>query len=119
MDKEKEKPDVAGGGGVGDSVLAFLAKSHPDDESSLDDMIALLGEVKGLDDERLLEAVYRGAVYERDVAAAREQGRIDGRNEKIELEMCRKTAPADDGGAEQEPDDLPLLRHIRRSVWDD
>ena len=120
MEKEKNE-NASGGGAVGDSVLAFLAKCHPGDENSLESMTVLLGSVGGLDDERLLEAVYKGMRYDRDVEDAREQGRIAGRNEKIENEMRRKaeTVPADDGGLESNPDDLPLLRHIRRSVWDD
>ena len=41
--------------------------------------------------------------------------------EKIELEMHSNPVidPVDDGGMDDGCDDLPLLRHIRRSVWDD
>lgn len=104
-----------------EAVLAFLAKHYPGDERSLDTLTSLLSEVGGLGDERLLDAVYKGVNHSRDVEAAREEGRIAGRNEKIELEMQADHAmdPVDDGGMDDGCDDLPLLMHIRRSVWDD
>lgn len=120
MDKENTISSDAGKGRcIADSVLEFLARRHPDDEQALDSLITLLA--GGIEDEMLMEAVYKGANYERDVAAAREQGRIAGRNEKIELEKQVKAVSviADDGGVEACNDELPLLRHMRRSVWDD
>lgn len=121
MDKENEIDERAGGGAMEEAVLAFLAKHYPGDERSLDTLTSLLSEVGGLDDERLLDALYKGVNHSRDVEAAREEGRIAGRNEKIELEMQADHAmdPVDDGGMDDGCDDLPLLRHIRRSVWDD
>ena len=115
MDKENEIDERAGDGGAAmeESVLAFLARHYPGDEKSLETLTSLLSEVGGLDDERLLDAVYKGVNYTRDVEA--------GRNEKIELEMHSNPVidPVDDGGMDDGCDDLPLLRHIRRSVWDD
>ena len=123
MDKENEIDERAGDGGAAmeESVLAFLARHYPGDEKSLETLTSLLSEVGGLDDERLLDALYKGVNYTRDVEAAREEGCIAGRNEKIELEMQADHAmdPVDDGGMDDGCDDLPLLRHIRRSVWDD
>lgn len=103
--------------GTEDSVLRYLAERHPDDEEALTEMTALLAE--GTGSTRLLETLYGGLRADRRVEDADRAGYLRGRNEAVEME--RRAAveglPADDGG---QPDtaDLPLLRHIRRSVWD-
>ena len=60
-----------------------------------------------------------GLRHEADVAQARQEGYVEGRNEQIEVRRRSfdTVNPRDDGGIEEDPD-LPLLRHIRRSVWD-
>lgn len=103
-----------------DAVLQFLASRHPDDEPALERMLRVLEGVTGAGDE-LMELVYRGLSRDEDVAAARHDGYIAGRNEQIEMARHMQAAayPKDDGGAPDDTADLPLLRNIRRSVWDD
>ena len=99
-----------------DAVLKFLAANHPDDEAALDEITRLLNAENR---EALIEAVYKGIRADAAVAAADEGGYLRGRNEAVEMRR-QETAPdrpKDDGGA-SETTDLPLLRNIRRSVWD-
>ena len=107
---------------VEESVLQFLAEEHPDDEGALSELTEIFDKARGIADRNLIELAYKGMRYDADMAAARNSGYVDGRNETIELERqaLADALPKDDGGLpETEADDLPLLRHIRRSVWDD
>lgn len=106
---------------IEDQVLQFLAENHPDDEQSLDELTTLLSEATGVTDSRIMELAYKGSRYQRDIDNARQEGYLKGRNENIEMETRRRSAsiPSDDGGLPDEAPDLPLLRHMRRSVWDD
>jgi len=115
MKKQKmEKTQPA----VDDRVLQFLAERHAEAEDVLDSMVEAVGGVPEVTDS-LLELVYRGLRHEADVAQARQEGYVEGRNEQIEVRRRSfdTVNPRDDGGIEEDPD-LPLLRHIRRSVWD-
>ena len=103
---EKKNNNPATGAALEEAVLKYLADNHPDDDQALDEMMQLLqGE-----SDKLVEAVYKGLRYARDVDAASADGYLRGRNEAVER-------PKDDGGAPTDYD-LPLLRNIRRSVWD-
>lgn len=107
---------------VEESVLQFLAEEHPDDETALEELSKILTGAESVADRRVIELVYKGSRYEKDLESARKSGYVAGRNEKIELEkqIIAETLPVDDGGLPETADsDLPLLRHIRRSVWDD
>lgn len=103
---------------VDDRVLQFLAERHAEAEDVLDSMVEAVGGVPEVTDN-LLELVYRGLRHEADVAQARQEGYVEGRNEQIEVRRRSfdTVNPRDDGGIAEDPD-LPLLRHIRRSVWD-
>lgn len=115
MEKTEEKnvqPSI--GGSIEEAVLKFLADNHPDDEAALDEMTALLGG----DREALISALYKSVSYDRDVAAADAAGYLRGRNEAVEQKRQKQyERPKDDGGVPNDYD-LPLLRSIRRSVWD-
>ena len=102
---EKKNNNPATGAALEEAVLKYLADNHPDDDQALDEMMQLLqGE-----SDKLVAAVYKGLRYARDVDAASADGYLRGRNEAVEQK--------DDGGAPTDYD-LPLLRNIRRSVWD-
>lgn len=101
-----------------DRVLQYLATHHPEDEKALTALIdALVGAREP--SEAVIDRVYKGLRYDVDVAAARSEGFRDGRNAQIDERLSAEPKlPRDDGGLEHEPDDLPLLRHISKSVWD-
>lgn len=103
--------------GIADAVLKYLAESHPEDEDALEVMTDLLG--GGHECRKLLDAVYDGLRLERAVDEADKAGYLRGRNEAVEMKRRELYAfeAADDGGV-PEDDDVPLLRNIRRSVWD-
>ena len=111
---EKKNNNPATGAALEEAVLKYLADNHPDDDQALDEMMQLLqGE-----SDKLVEAVYKGLRYARDVDAASADGYLRGRNEAVEQKRnAQQERPKDDGGAPTAYD-LPLLRNIRRSVWD-
>ena len=110
---EEKNNNPATGAALEEAVLKYLADNHPDDQA-LDEMMQLLqGE-----SDKLVEAVYKGLRYARDVDAASADGYLRGRNEAVEQKRnALQERPKDDGGAPTDYD-LPLLRNIRRSVWD-
>lgn len=113
--EEKNEQQKVASNSVDEAVLKYLADNHPDDEAALEQITQLLGGEVG---ERLIAAVYDGLHYAGDVAAADAAGYLRGRNEAVEQKRREQDMyPKDDGGV---PDDydLPLLRTIRRSVWD-
>ncbi len=114
---ENQKPKDAEVGGIGDSVLKYLAANHPDDEEALEEITRLLA--SGTDSEEVIAALYKGIRYDSDLKAADDSGYLRGRNEAVTQERQKSfgNRPKDDGGA-PEAYDLPLLRSIRRSVWD-
>lgn len=101
-----------------DRVLQYLATHHPEDEKALTALIdALVGTREP--SEAVIDSMYKGMRYDVDVAAARSDGYRDGRNAQIDERLSAEPElPHDDGGLERESDDLPLLRHISKSVWD-
>ena len=116
MEKTEEKKNELSptGGNIEEAVLKFLAANHPDDEAALDEITALLGG----DNDALVATLFRGVRYERDVSAADADGYLRGRNEAVERKRQElDELPKDDGGVPNDYD-LPLLRSIRRSVWD-
>lgn len=116
---ENEKQINQPGNLVEDAILQFLADNHPDDEAQLDAMLSLLQNQEAVPSVDVLENIYKGIRYEKDVEDARQQGYLSGVNEKIEVEKrLQHPQPVDDGGIEPIADDLPLLRCFRRSVWD-
>ena len=116
MEKTEEKKNELSptGGNVEEAVLKFLADNNPDDEAALEDMVRTLqGELPGL-----VEVVYKGLHYDSDVEKADADGYLRGRNEAVEQKRQEEHGlPRDDGGSPTDYD-LPLLRSIRRSVWD-
>ena len=90
-----------------DAVLKYLAENHPDDENALSEMTALL------------DAVYRGIRSEQNAKDAENAGYLRGKNEAIEMRRAEihSVLPADDS-EDFADSSIPLLRHIRRSVWD-
>lgn len=116
---ENEKQNNQPGNPVEDAILQFLAENHPDDEAQLDALISLLQNQDAIPSVDVLENLYKGIRYEKDVKDARKQGYLSGVNEKIEVEKrLQHPQPVDDGGVVPIADDLPLLRCFRRSVWD-
>ncbi len=117
---ENEEKTIGKNEPITDAILRFLADNHPDDEAALEQMTATLGQMEGITDNRLLELVYKGVNYEKSLEEAGNKAYVKGRNEAIELESRKRTLTVgdDNGGGDDEPD-LPLLRHIRKSVWDD
>lgn len=111
---EEKNNNPAAGAALEEAVLKYLADNHPDDDQALDEMMQLLqGE-----SDKLVEAVYKGLRYARDVDAASADGYLRGRNEAVEQKRnAQQERPKDDGGVPTDYD-LPLLRNIRRSVWD-
>lgn len=111
---EEKNNNPATGAALEEAVLKYLADNHPDDDQALDEMMQLLqGE-----SDKLVAAVYKGLRYARDVDAASADGYLRGRNEAVEQKRnAHQERPKDDGGAPTDYD-LPLLRNIRRSVWD-
>lgn len=111
---EEKNNNPATGAALEEAVLKYLADNHPDDDHALDEMMQLLqGE-----SDKLVAAVYKGLRYARDVDAASADGYLRGRNEAVEQKRnAQQERPKDDGGAPTDYD-LPLLRNIRRSVWD-
>lgn len=109
---EEKNNNPATGAALEEAVLKYLA--DPDDDHALDEMMQLLqGE-----SDKLVEAVYKGLRYARDVDAASADGYLRGRNEAVEQKRnAQQERPKDDGGTPTDYD-LPLLRNIRRSVWD-
>lgn len=97
-------------------ALNFLAKHHPDDDASLQKLTDLLADQ---DDEHQLEVFYRGLNAEEREAEAKKAAYLKGRNDVIdEMRKAQHNAmPVDDGG-HPSLDNPPLLRSIRRSVWD-
>ncbi len=114
---ENKKPKDAEDNGIGENVLKYLADNHPDDEDALEEITRLLA--GGTDSESVIAALYKGIRHDCDVKAADESGYLRGRNEAVAQERQKSfgNRPKDDGGA-PEAYDLPLLRTIRRSVWD-
>lgn len=110
---EEKNNNPATGAALEEAVLKYLADNHPDDQA-LEEMMQLLqGE-----SDKLVAAVYKGLRYARDVDAASADGYLRGRNEAVEQKRnAQQERPKDDGGAPTDYD-LPLLRNIRRSVWD-
>lgn len=118
MEQEQTPTPAAGAPETaGDAVLRYLAATHPDDEDSLEKMTRLLEAGSGSAD--LLDTLYRGLHADEAAEEAAKTGYLRGRNEAVEMKRKESFAafPSDDGG---EPDDngIPLLRNIRRSVWD-
>ena len=111
---EEKNNNPAAGAALEEAVLKYLADNHPDDDQALDEIMQLLqGE-----SDKLVEAVYKGLRYARDVDAASADGYLRGRNEAVEQKRnAQQERPKDDGGVPTDYD-LPLLRNIRRSVWD-
>ena len=112
MEQQENKPEVT----ADDAVLQFLAEEHPADEGALEELTVLLSE--GTDSRRLIATLYAGLRHDADVEAADGAGYLRGKNEVIERERLAESRrmPHDDGG--HPAGDIPLLRHIRRSVWD-
>ena len=112
MEQQENKPAVT----ADDAVLQFLAEEHPADEGALEELTGLLSE--GTDSRRLIATLYAGLRHDSDVEAADVAGYLRGKNEAIERERLAESRrmPHDDGG--HPAGDIPLLRHIRRSVWD-
>ena len=112
MEQQENKPAVT----ADDAVLQFLAEEHPADEGALEELTGLLSE--GTDSRRLIATLYAGLRHDSDVEAADGAGYLRGKNEAIERERLAESRrmPHDDGG--HPAGDIPLLRHIRRSVWD-
>lgn len=100
-----------------DAVLKYLAENHPDDENALSEMTALLD--GATDSQALLDAVYRGIRSEQNAKDAENAGYLRGKNEAIEMRRAEihSVLPADDS-EDFADSSIPLLRHIRRSVWD-
>ena len=109
---EKKNNNPATGAALEEAVLKYLADNHPDDDQALDEMMQLL---QGESDKRV-EAVYKGLRYARDVDAASADGYLRGRNEAVEQKRNAQQERPKDGAPTDY--DLPLLRNIRRSVWD-
>lgn len=110
---EEKNNNPAAGAALEEAVLKYLADNHPDDDQALDEIMQLLqGE-----SDKLVEAVYKGLRYARDVDAASADGYLRGRNEAVEQKRNAQQERPKDGGAPTDYD-LPLLRNIRRSVWD-
>lgn len=102
-----------------DAVLKYFADSHPDDTESFESVVGLLQGFDRVPKADLLQAVYKGLKYDADVEAARHEGYVSGANESIDKEKRRlQPLPIDDGGVKASADDLPLLSHVRRSVWE-
>lgn len=116
MEKTEEKTEQQqAANAVDEAVLQYLADHHPDDEAALGQITQLLGGEVG---EQLIAAVYDGLRYANDVAAADAAGYLRGRNEAVAQKRREQDVyPKDDGGVPADYD-LPLLRTIRRSVWD-
>ena len=93
---EKKNNNPATGAALEEAVLKYLADNHPDDDKALDEMMQLLqGE-----SDKLVEAVYKGLRYARDVDAASADGYLRGRNEAVEQKRnAQQERPKDDGGA--------------------
>ena len=77
-----------------DKVKAdFIAESGMDEEGAAafnDLMMSVLNDLAiGKVSKETLQLFKRASDYEKDVEGAREQGRVDGRNEKIEVEKKR------------------------------
>ena len=67
---EEKNNNPATGAALEEAVLKYLADNHPDDDQALDEMMQLLqGE-----SDKLVEAVYKGLRYARDVDAASADG---------------------------------------------
>ena len=67
---EEKNNNPAAGAALEEAVLKYLADNHPDDDQALDEMMQLLqGE-----SDKLVEAVYKGLRYVRDVDAASADG---------------------------------------------
>lgn len=93
---EEKNNNPATGAALEEAVLKYLADNHPDDDQALDEMMQLLqGE-----SDKLVEAVYKGLRYARDVDAASADGYLRGRNEAVEQKRnAQQERPKDDGGA--------------------
>lgn len=92
---EEKNNNPAAGAALEEAVLKYLADNHPDDDQALDEMMQLLqGE-----SDKLVEAVYKGLRYARDVDAASADGYLRGRNEAVEQKRnAQQERPKDDGG---------------------
>lgn len=100
-------------------IIRFLSERHADDENALNIMTEKLTGLGEIPDDTL-ELFYQGINYDRDLASARNESYLKGKNEKIEciLKEQNESMPVDDGGL-PEQDDSIILRHIRPSIWDD
>ena len=87
---EKKNNNPATGAALEEAVLKYLADNHPDDDKALDEMMQLLqGE-----SDKLVEAVYKGLRYARDVDAASADGYLRGRRSATHSRNVRKTMAA-------------------------
>lgn len=102
-----------------EALLRFMAEKHPNDDIAMDKMLAFLNGTQTDDDA--LETLYCGVNYAQAVEQATHEGYIRGKNEQIELarKELHNVFPCDEGESCLDEPDLPLLRHMRRSVWDD
>ena len=109
---EKKNNNPATGAALEEAVLKYLADNHPDDDQALDEMMQLLqGE-----SDKLVEAVYKGLRYARDVDAASADGYLRGRNEAVEQKRnAQQERPKDDGGAPTDYD-LPCGTESRQTT---
>lgn len=100
---------------VEERVLEFLAGRHPADEASLEGLTRVL-----CDDGEMMETLYRGLHLEERIAAAEGAAYLRGRNDVIEefRNVRGPLPPVKEGGKTEQSDFIPLLRNMRRSVWD-